>query len=319
MTSFRLTLLILIYLALLVTAAIAVFMLQIDQQIVNQFILPWLAFPLQSILVVVYFFIAFIIYRLSWPLAGQLLHSVFLQRILLSSSNYLVNEIHRADNNDRAYIIAPRQTLQYLVSSMINVIAFSVAGFFSLTMFFSRETVAVVTGLITAGFGFGARTMIGDLLAGAGNIFEDNFDVGDKVEIIQSVNRIEGVIESLTLRTITVRAPTGELFVVPHGEARILRNFSRGAHSSTFVQIKVATADLPQTLKLLETINKASVELLPNLLAPWLLVNEEGKLGHQTQLTLVCHAKFGQGATLRLNLLALLHERLSQAGIELAD
>jgi len=318
MSSFRLILLTLIYLALSTTACIAIFVLELDEKTVDQFVLPWLVLPFQSVIVSVYFLIAFIIYRLSWPLAGKLLHSAFLQRFFLLSSSYLANEIYGSYNNETS-IITPRQSLQYLVSSMISLVAFSVAGFFSLTIFFSRETVAVVTGLITAGFGFGARTMIGDLLAGIGNIFEDNFDVGDKVEIIYGMNPIAGIIESLTLRTITIRAPTGELFVIPHGEARTLRNFSRGSYSFTNVEIKVATTDLPQILKLLETINKASVELLPNLLAPWLVVNEEGKLGQYTQLTLICRAKFGQGATLRLNLLILLHQRLSQVGIKLID
>ena len=317
MPRFRLVLLLLIYLALSTTTCIATFVLEIDPHTVQKFILPWFTLPFQLMLVAFYFFVAFVIYRLSWSLAGRLLHSLLIQQIFLFPSNYLIHEL--SPNSYKTYVMTPRQSLQYLVSSTINLLAFSVAGFFSLTVFFSAEIVAMITGLVTAGFGFGARTMIGDLLAGAGNIFEDNFDVHDKVEMAHTTGNIEGTIESLTLRTITIRAPTGELFVVPNGEARILRNFSRGAYSVTKVHIKVITVDLQQTLDVLDTLNKVAVELLPRLLKPWIVVNEKGRLGSHTDLTLVCKAEFGKGATLRLNLLILLHERLSQAGIKLAD
>jgi hypothetical protein len=71
-------------------------------------------------------------------------------------------------------------------------------------------------------------------------IFEDTFDVGEKVEILN----VEGVIEAVNLRTSTLRAPTGELYIVPNGEIRLIRNFSRGRFSITKITLKLAGEDL---------------------------------------------------------------------------
>jgi hypothetical protein len=54
-------------------------------------------------------------------------------------------------------------------------------------------------------------------------------------------------------------------------------------------------------------------------LEPWRVINETGTLGAHTELTLLAKASFGQAAELRPHLLALVQERLTEAGITLAD
>jgi hypothetical protein len=50
------------------------------------------------------------------------------------------------------------------------------------------------------------------------------------------------------------------------------------------------------------------VTLLPNLLEPWQVISDSGTIGHQTELTLVAKACFGQAAQMRPRLLALVQE-----------
>lgn len=217
----------------------------------------------------------------------------------------------------RRYRVRPERlhTLQTLIASVISFLAFTLAVLFSLNLFISGETLIWMVGLFSAAFGLGARPLISDFLTGVSFLFEDPFDLNEKVELMQ----IEGVVERVNLRTTLLRAPTGELFTIPNGEIRVIRNFSRGRFSMANVSLKVQASDLQQTLELLTELGDEAVHLLPNLLEPWQVISESGTIGQQTELTLVTKARFGKAAEMRPRLLALVQERLEQNSIQLVD
>ena len=106
-------------------------------------------------------------------------------------------------------------------------------------------------GLFSAAFGLGFRPLISDVLTGVFFAFEDTLDIGDKVEIVGATN-VEGVVEAVDLRTLHLRGNAGELLVIPNGEIRIIRNFSRGLFSLANVTIKLPSKDLHRALDVLE-------------------------------------------------------------------
>jgi small conductance mechanosensitive channel len=278
-----------------------------------------LALPFKAIFIGAIFLLAFIVHRLAWHIAEGLLHSPLWSRVFLWSSNRLKSSHFKLDVAE-ARVSAERQhTIQHLVASTISIAAFAIAALLSLSQFLSAEALALFAGLFTAAFSLGARPLIADMLAGVSFIFEDNFDVGEKIEIASVTGQVEGVVESMNLQTTTVRAPTGELYVVPNSEIRILRNFSRGLFSTAHIKLRLATADLERALSLLSELGSEAVVLLPHLLGSWQVISETGALGAHTELTLLARASFGQAAELRPRLLALVQERLAQADIVLVD
>ena len=208
-----------------------------------------------------------------------------------------------------------RETLRGLIASSISVVAFAASTLASVGQFVDATTLVWMVGLFSAAFGLGARPLISDVLAGVNLIFEDAFAVGEKVEVLG----VEGVIEEVNLRTTWIRAPTGELYIVPNGEVRVVRNFSRGRFSPANIKLKIAAVDLNRALPLLQELGKEAVALLPNLLEPWQVISESGMIGQQTELMLLANARFGRAAEIRPRLLALVQERLTEAGIPLAD
>jgi small conductance mechanosensitive channel len=173
-------------------------------------------------------------------------------------------------------------------------------------------------GLFSAAFGFGARVVIGDYLSGLSFLFEDTFTVGEKIEIT-GVRPIEGVVEAIILRTTMLRSPSGELYVVPNGEIRAVRNFSRGKFSIANITIKILAADLGAALTTLEALGDEAVVLLPNLIEPWQVTSLVGVTGQFTELTLIAKARFGKAAEMRPRLLTLVQERLSETNIQLVS
>jgi len=255
--------------------------------------LPQWAVNLLTILLL--FLLAWIVHLLSWRMAGRLAR------------------LHRLTRGSRAVRAKRYLTLQGLLSSVLTLIAIVIAIMGSLSLFINTNTLIWIVGLFSAAFGLGARNVVNDFVSGISLIFADDYDVGEKVEVMG----VEGVVEAVNVRTTKLRAPTGELFVVPNGDVRLIRNFSRGRFSMTNITLKLAGTDLPRALPLLEDIGREAMDILPNLLEPWQVISESGVIGHSTDLTLLAKARFGTAAEMRPRLLALVQDRLHEQEIEL--
>ena len=209
-----------------------------------------------------------------------------------------------------------QETLRALIASAISVVAFIVAGIFSLSLFVSADTLVWMVGLFSAAFGLGARPFISDYLTGISFIFENTFDVGDKIELPLFPQRVEGIVEEVNLRVTRVRGMEGELFTMPNGDIRLVRNFSRGHYSPTSVTLTIDSSQLDRTLDKLEQLSEESMSLMPNLLEPLTFISKSGTLGDETELTVLAKARFGKGAELRTRLLALLQHRVKDATVQ---
>ncbi len=269
--------------------------------------------PLWIIYPFLIFLVAFIAHRLAWYLAGFLLRPVSFSRGSVFGRFRQVDSVNDAAHKKR------RETLQQIFASLISVGAFITAIVFNLGQFVTVETLLWLMGFLTAAFGFGARVLVTDILAGFNIIFEDIFGVGEKIEVKGSTGVISatGVVEHVSLRTTWIRASSGEPFVVPNGDVRTIRNFSRGRFSMANISLKLAGADLQRVLPILTDLGKEAVTLLPDLLEPWQVISESGALGQHAELTLVAKARFGRAADVRPNMLTLVQGRLIESDIPL--
>ena len=221
---------------------------------------------------------------------------------------YLVQP-HRAPNPER------QQTLRGLLSGAVTVIITLALVLFTAGQFVPFNTVLLILGLFSGALGFGLMPIVRSFANGFSLIMEDQFTVGDKVEILG----IEGVVEAVSLRVTRLRAQTGELVIIPNGEIITIRNYTRGSFSLASVTIKIDSDQLTKATELLEQLGQEAVNDLPNLLQPWLVISPTGQLGATTELTLVARARYGKGAELRPRLIALVNSRLHEADIHPLD
>lgn len=127
-------------------------------------------------------------------------------------------------------------TMKGLMKSLTKYIIYFIA-FTAIIKFFGIE----VTGLIaTAGIGglalgFGAQNLVRDIITGFFILFEEQFGVGNYVEI----NGVEGIVEEMALRVTKVRDFSGDLHIVPNGEISKVTNKSSGK-TRALVEIFVA-------------------------------------------------------------------------------
>lgn len=254
--------------------------------------------------------------RFEFIRVGLIFLAFFLAYLVARVSGRLATRfvtLSRFANEGRGPRMERQQTLTGLMAGVITLLAFGAAIFFCVAQFVNVSTLVWVLGLFSAAFGLGFRPLISDFMTGVFFIFEDTLDVGDKIEILG----VEGVVEEVNMRVILVRGVAGELFVVPNGEIRVIRNFSRGKFSLTNITIKIPARDLNRAIQLLEEMRTDALVTLPNLIEPWQVVSETGIIGQTTELTLVAKARFGKGAEMRPRLLAFVQERFAAADIEL--
>ncbi|NDJ54769.1 MAG: mechanosensitive ion channel, partial [Chloroflexi bacterium] len=239
------------------------------------------------------FLVAYIIQRLARPLGWRLAR---------------LSQFAPTDRRSSPQRLA---TLTGLMRGLITFLVYVFAILVSLSQFVDADTLLWVVGLFSAGFGFGARPLVSDYLAGLSFLFEDSFDVGEKVEFdIPAVQEISGIIEDVNLRTTHLRANNGELFTIPNGEIRVVRNFSRGEFSTANVNLSVPAADVSRALPILEELGQAAVEQFEEIIEPWKVISASTYLGSTVELKLLVKTRHGAAAFLRPRLITLIYDRL---------
>jgi small conductance mechanosensitive channel len=198
-----------------------------------------------------------------------------------------------------------RETLQRLISSVADLLAFMLVVIFVLAQYIQPGTIATTIGLFSAGLGIAARPFISDVLGGIVLLFADQYAVGEKVEI--GDKNVIGVVEQVTLRITAIRGEAGELWIVPNGDVRTLRNFSRSSFSPANIKITVPTTHLDETVAILASIAEAPG---PDVIETPEIISEQGAIADRTELMLKVRATFGQGALVRRRLLSHIQQAL---------
>lgn len=85
-------------------------------------------------------------------------------------------------------------------------------------------------GVVGVAIGFGSQKLVQDVITGAFILFEDTIAVGDVVKIGDN----SGTVETLSIRTIRIRAGNGQLHTLPFSSVSTVVNMSRDFGFHTF-------------------------------------------------------------------------------------
>src|SRR3954467_5863848 len=111
-------------------------------------------------------------------------------------------------------------------------------------------------GILGLAIGFGAQTLVRDIITGVFLILDDAFRVG---EYIQSGN-YKGTVESIGLRSVKLRHHRGPIYVVPFGELRGVQNLARDWVIHKFTIGITYDSDLEKARKLVKKIGQQLAE-----------------------------------------------------------
>ena len=122
----------------------------------------------------------------------------------------------------------------------------------ALILMFEVFTISLVPVIASAGvlaiaIGFGAQSVVEDLLRGVFMLAEDQFGVGDRV----TAGPVNGYVERVTLRTTVIRDTQGTLWHVPNSEIDWVANEAQETSRATIVIGVSYTADLDAAMAVL--------------------------------------------------------------------
>lgn len=184
-----------------------------------------------------------------------------------AESGMLPGRIEGAISNPDRRVQRAR-TLGAAMKSGVTVLLIAVIG----TMILSEIGIDIApiiasAGILGVALGFGAQSLVRDFLSGAFMILEDQYGVGDVVDL----GEMSGTVEDVTLRVTRVRDINGTVWYVPNGQILRVANQSQGwARAVIDVSISYA-ADLDRATSLLNAVATdvwADDDLRPVLIEP---------------------------------------------------
>jgi len=199
--------------------------------------------------------------EISPKLIPSLLHVVVILGLGLLTLRLIDSALRRfarivpSDDAHRERINHRTETLRHFVRSagkaILGVAAFTtVAIDLGVASYLSPFLgTAAIAGLA---IGFGAQTLVKDVIAGFFVLFEDQYGVGETIR----VGTHEGVVEEMTLRVTVLRSAEGEVHVIPNGSIQIVTVLSRDWRRAV-VDLEVSSReDLARVLSVLTRIGE---------------------------------------------------------------
>jgi small conductance mechanosensitive channel len=148
------------------------------------------------------------------------------------------------------------ETLSKLLDNVLSYVIYFIALMMILSVLgIDVKALLAGAGIVGLAIGFGAQSLVKDILSGFFIIFEDQFSVGDHIR----VGQFEGDVEAIGLRTTKIKSWTGELHILPNGTINQVTNFSL---NNSVAAIDVAIA-YEEDIEKAERVIQELLEKLP--------------------------------------------------------
>jgi small conductance mechanosensitive channel len=205
-------------------------------------------------------------------------------RMIAATSRRLEEDLARQETPDIAERLKRARTISRLVQNALTSTIVAVAALMML-----RELRVDITPILTSAgilglaVGFGAQTLVKDLIAGFFLTFENQVRVGD----VATINGTGGLVEAINLRTIVLRDITGAVHVFPNGSIERLSNLTK---DFSYYVIDVAVAynedpdDVAEALRRIGAELQADPRFGPSILEPLEVLGVDAADGSQVTL-----------------------------------
>lgn len=187
--------------------------------------------------------------------------ALIIRAILVRAVDKVVRRIadlhtRRDANTSRAAIVAARKaqrtkTLGSLFKNVVNIVVLGIAGLMILAeVGINLGPLLAGAGVAGVAIGFGAQSLVKDIISGMFILMEDQYGVGDVVDLGDAT----GTVEEVQLRITKLRAVDGTLWFVRNGEVLRVGNMSQD-YSKVVLDVGVAYGtDVEQAKEVLQRV-----------------------------------------------------------------
>lgn len=179
---------------------------------------------------------------------------VFATRMIISVTNRVIDKTLK-DKGKTNYFISNKRanTIGIILKKSVKYTVYFISVLMILEMFGVKTTSILATaGVGGLAIGFGAQSLVKDVITGFFILLEDQFAVGDYIQI----SSFEGIVEELGLRVTKLRDFSGELHIIPNSEIHVVTNRTRGAMRAV-VNVEIAyEEDINKAIRVIEELSR---------------------------------------------------------------
>lgn len=161
------------------------------------------------------------------------------------------------------------------IIGMLSVLEINVAGLLA------------GAGIAGLAIGFGAQSLVKDVITGFFIVFEDQFGVGDYIKL----NTAEGTVTEIGLRTTKILGTTGEQYIIPNGQITDVINYSIN-NSKAIVDMQVGIdADIERVDKLVTDYLKTLPNQFGELVGVPTFLGVQNVIGTEVTIRIIAETK----------------------------
>lgn len=182
-----------------------------------------------------------------------LLGTAFMGRIVKKAVQTRGRDWHKKDIEKR------QKTLAALFTTMWRVAIITVATLALFRVFFPTADLAPLfasAGIVGIALGFGAQSLVQDFISGIFIISENQYRVGDIVDI----EGFGGTVERIGARSTVIRDVDGNVHYFPNGMVQHVINKTMGYSMARFIIGVAPTTDIDQVIEIINETGKKLAE-----------------------------------------------------------
>ena len=209
---------------------------------------------------------------------------------------------------------ARKKTIEHLLHNCMNYILYFFLVYWLLSILgVPVSSLLAGAGLAGVALGLGAQGFLSDVVNGFFILLEDQFEVGDSVE----VGAITGLVSTMGIRTTQIRDFDGTLHFIPNRNITIVSNKSRGDMRAQ-IDIPVYTStDINKVTSIIQQVNKDNIENYPEIIGSPNIIGLTSKPSGQLVFRVDIFTKNGQQVHICAEFLKLYHEALNKEKVDL--
>lgn len=209
---------------------------------------------------------------------------------------------------------ARKKTIEHLLHNCMNYILYFFLVYWLLSILgVPVSSLLAGAGLAGVALGLGAQGFLSDVVNGFFILLEDQFEVGDSVE----VGAITGLVSTMGIRTTQIRGFDGTLHFIPNRNITIVSNKSRGDMRAQ-IDIPVYTStDINKVTSIIQQVNKDNIENYPEIIGSPNIIGLTSKPSGQLVFRVDIFTKNGQQVHIYAEFLKLYYEALIKEKVDL--
>ena len=245
----------------------------------------------------------------------QILFTLFLCWVLIRLSHKLINKVLEAQVQRKKLAMSERKasTLSTVAGSILKYVIYFI-GLVSVLkqLGVPTESLLVIASAGSVAIGLGAQGIAGDMMEGFFILFEDHYAVGDVV----TIQGITGTVESVTLRSTTLRDVMGSVHIIPNGSIGTVTNNCR-EFINTAVEVGIAYGESIDRAIAVLNDEMAKTTDMEDILETPVVAGVVALDASEVTLKVVATCKVKTAAGVEAELRRRIKNRFDQEGIEI--